>query len=136
MGGSAESSSECARRQSGPRFVVLEHDAPRGRHWDFMLQRGGALRTWALERPPDAAGAIAAEPLADHREAYLDCEGPISRGRGHVTRWDSGTYAPLSEDEDAVIVDLAGSRLRGRATLRRLPEVAAGWEFRFVPATR
>ena len=26
-----------------PRFVILEHASPRGRHWDFMLERGDAL---------------------------------------------------------------------------------------------
>ncbi len=33
--------------------------------------------------------------LADHRPAYLDYEGPVSRGRGDVTRVLSGTYATL-----------------------------------------
>jgi len=73
-----------------PRYVILEHDAADGRHWDFMLAGGEALATWALAERPDAAGPVAARSLADHRVAYLDYEGPISGGRGSVTRWDQG----------------------------------------------
>ncbi|NUQ64853.1 MAG: hypothetical protein HUU20_20510 [Pirellulales bacterium] len=71
-----------------PRFVVLEHDSPRGLHWDFMLESGDALATWALPEPPDAAAELAAESLPDHRPAYLDYEGPIASNRGTVRRWD------------------------------------------------
>ena len=69
-----------------PRFVVLEHVRPEDRHWDLMLESGDALATWALKHSPDSAQPIAAEQLPDHRLAYLDYEGPISGGRGAVTR--------------------------------------------------
>ena len=55
-----------------PRFVVLEHDSPRGRHWDFMLETGAVLATWSLPEPPNSGGVIMCEELGDHRLKYLD----------------------------------------------------------------
>ncbi len=120
------------------RFVVLEHDAPRGRHWDLMLEHGGRLRTWALSQPPDTPGPIPAEALPDHRLAYLDYEGPISGGRGEVRRWDAGTYQPLPHVEPTHTEEvylLEGRRLQGRAILRSVPspESPSAWIFQFQP---
>jgi hypothetical protein len=109
-----------------PRFVVLEHelpaDAPRGRHWDFMLERGEALQTWAISQPLDTRGELEGLTLPDHRLAYLDYEGPVSAGRGSVRQWDSGTYTLLEATPDVVCVRLSGKRLRGVARLTRRDE--------------
>ena len=115
-----------------PRFVVLEHDSPRGLHWDLMLEQGGVLLTWALAQPPDAAGPIPAEALPDHRPAYLDYEGPVSGGRGSVTRWDAGTCELEHQSDDELTVVLEGKRLSGRARLRRASGPPAQWEFRLA----
>ena len=114
--------------QPSNRFVVLQH-AHRGVHWDFMLQHGDALRTWALEGPPDAPRPIAAKPLADHRLAYLDYEGPLSGDRGSVSRWDAGTYELVEETPEAVQVRLLGQRLEGAFELV-LEGAHGGWTFR------
>src|SRR5262245_21158141 len=106
-----------------PRYVILEHDQPI-LHWDFMLESGGALRTWRLARPAEFDTPIRATPLADHRLQYLDYEGPVSGGRGTVTRWDRGEFEWITESEAAVVVALAGSRLKGYAHLRRDDEGA------------
>ena len=53
-------------------------------HWDLMLDTGETLRTWRLE--PALPGVIRAEPLGNHRRAYLDYEGPVSGNRGSVQR--------------------------------------------------
>src|SRR5580700_7757806 len=101
-----------------PRYVILRHEMPAGRerlsHWDFMLEADGALRTWALPAPPDTAGPIEAEALADHRLAYLEIEGPVSGGRGSVTRWDEGVYRLIEQTALRWEVELNGKRLRGR----------------------
>jgi hypothetical protein len=116
-----------------PRFVVLEHETPpqaaRGRHWDFMLEAGDVLRTWAILAPPDTPGELLAESLADHRLAYLEYEGPISGDRGSVTRWDLGEYVLLEESADTLRVQLAGQRLVSRATLVRVPSIDQRWIF-------
>lgn len=60
------------------------------------------------------------EELATHRLSYLEYEGPISDNRGAVARQDAGTYRIEQESEDQLVVELAGEKLRGRATLTRL----------------
>jgi DNA ligase D-like protein (predicted 3'-phosphoesterase) len=113
------------------RFVVLRHDSPRGVHWDFLLQTGEVLATWALAQPPDSAETMLAEALPDHRLAYLDYEGPISGGRGSVTRWDQGTYRVERQSEIELVVTLQGEKLTGRATLVRLSDPPQHWRFSF-----
>ena len=100
-----------------PRFVVLEHDHPH-LHWDFMLEAGATLRTWRLAAPPETNRTIAAEPLGEHRLAYLDYEGPISGSRGSVRRWDAGEFDWLENQAAAVRVALRGRRCHGPAKLR------------------
>lgn len=116
-----------------PRFVVLQHDAPRGRHWDFMLETQGALATWSLAEAPDAAAEIAAEALADHRREYLEYEGPVSEDRGSVTRWDRGEYELRRYDRDEIIAVVAGDNLIGEVRLRRSPDDPGRWVFSFTP---
>jgi hypothetical protein len=98
-----------------PRYVILEHDYPT-RHWDFMLESGQVLKTWRLAAPPRPGAAVAAEASFDHRPAYLDYEGPVSGGRGTVSRWDAGTFS-WEEAGETVVVRLDGTRLRGRAVI-------------------
>ncbi len=125
-----------------PRFVVLHHEQPLGAtrpsHWDLMLEVGGALRTWAIETPPEAWRAGEALALPDHRLAYLDYEGPVSGDRGAVTRYDAGGYCVVREAPGLWTLDLAGDQLRGRLSLERVElgearEAAANiWRFGFV----
>jgi hypothetical protein len=123
-----------------PRFVVLYHDCPgqqpRPSHWDFMLEAEGVLRTWALERAPGSAADQCAEPLPDHRIAYLDYEGPVSRGRGVVTRWDAGEFRWQTNEPTKVVIELLGTRLRGIATLTYASAELQRWRFSLVPASR
>jgi hypothetical protein len=114
-----------------PRFVVLIHDYP-ALHWDLMLEKEAALRTWRLDRPPGEAGSIAAEPLADHRLAYLDYEGPVSGNRGTVRRFDRGDYGLIRETAARQEVKLEGTVLRGRAVIERR-ESSDCWTFTFEP---
>ena len=109
-----------------PRYVILEHDHPH-RHWDLMLEAGGVLRTWRLSEPPRPGAAIAAEPSFDHRLVYLEYEGPVSGGRGSVTRWDGGTFTAGEETAKRLVLRLEGERLRGTAVLVRAG--AGRWTF-------
>lgn len=119
-----------------PRFVVLEHDSPRGLHWDLMLHQGAALATWALPQPPDAPGPLPAERLPDHRLAYLDYEGPVSGDRGQVVRWDTGSFELVNQSDDQWTVVFQGQRLRGEMVLRRLSGEVSMWEFRLQDEPR
>jgi hypothetical protein len=115
-----------------PRFVVLEHDSPRDLHWDFMLEMGSALSTWALAEPPNASPRVDARRLPDHRSAYLDYEGPVSGQRGHVSRWDHGSYEIEHQTESELVVTLSGEKLTGRASLRRVSQETDQWHFRLA----
>jgi hypothetical protein len=108
-----------------PRFVILEHDWP-ALHWDLMLEVGDVLFTWRLAAPPVPARAVAAEKTADHRKMYLDYEGPVSGGRGTVTRWDAGTFEWLEDVDKCKVVRLAGQRVSG--TLRLEHSSGEKWE--------
>ena len=100
-----------------PRFVILRHESPWGLHFDFMLEMGDVLKTWALPRLPEPGVEMACESLADHRPEYLDYEGPVSGGRGAVFRCDRGTYLIVHESESQLAVELSGEKLTGRATV-------------------
>ena len=100
-------------------------------HWDFMLETGTALRTWALQAEPAGSSPIDAIPLADHRLAYLDYEGPISGDRGSVTRWDVGNYELLIDESDRVAARLHGQKLNGKVDLQREVDSDQRWIFRF-----
>jgi DNA polymerase Ligase (LigD) len=115
-----------------PRFVILCHALPSGeRHWDFMLEFGRALRTWALSEEPAPGRDIAAKTLPDHRLEYLDYEGPISEGRGDVARWDSGDFDIEIDQPCELVVRLRGTKLDGLARLRANAAEAAQWHFSY-----
>ncbi len=113
-----------------PRFVILEHDHPT-LHWDFMLEDGLVLKTWRLPAPPPADPRVA-QPLEDHRNAYLDYEGPVAGNRGAVKRWDIGTFDWTEHTHDLCRLELHGARWNGIVTLRKLDD--AVWNVRFETA--
>ncbi len=114
-----------------PRFVVLLHETPpeysRRSHLDLMLEHAGALRTWALEKPPLPGEIVSAERLPDHRLEYLDYEGAVSRDRGSVSRVDFGRYEVLHETPTALAVRLDGQKIHGTLTLLAEDEALQRW---------
>lgn len=118
-------------RSAKPIFVVQRHQAKRaGLHYDFRLEHGGTLWSWAVPKGPslDPADRRMAIHVEDHPIDYAGFSGDIPEGQygaGHVDVWDHGTWEPL-EDADAGMraghlrFNLAGEKLRGRFTLARL----------------
>jgi len=103
------------------RFVILIHSGLGAEHYDLMLEQAELLATWQLSGSPGelARGqGIAARRIGDHRAAYLEYEGPVSRNRGTVKQLDKGTYELLAADESRWEFELAGRKLRGRFELR------------------
>ena len=101
-----------------------------------MLEFGEILRTWALRDEPAAGQTIAARALADHRPMYLDYEGPVSGGRGTVSKWDGGNYEAVEVRDGLVVAQLSGGKLAGRAVLELAADHSdatdADWQFRFT----
>jgi bifunctional non-homologous end joining protein LigD len=106
------------RRGGEPIFVVQRHDARR-LHYDFRLERGGALASWAVPKgiPLEPGQRHLAVHVEDHPLDYATFEGEIPAGQygaGTVEIWDRGTYELVEEKRDGgMTVRLAGERLRG-----------------------
>ena len=113
-----------------PRFAILAHDYP-APHWDLFLEAGPVLRSWRIANPLVPGDPIAAEPTPDHRLDYLDYEGPVSGGRGTVTRVDAGTFSYQLDEPNRVSIQLTGVRFVGRLIIER---TAGGWACVFHPA--
>lgn len=117
-------------------FVVHEHHATH-LHFDFRLEIGRVLKSWAVPKgpsmnPADKRLAIAVD---DHSVEYGRFEGIIPRGHygaGEVVIWDSGIFEPLEDPEAALrkgrlAFRLDGSQLRGEFALVRLKGRSKEW---------
>jgi DNA ligase D-like protein (predicted 3'-phosphoesterase) len=125
-----------------PRFVVHKH-AARNLHYDFRLEVGGVLRSWAVPKGPSTDPRVKRLAIAveDHSLGYGDFEGVISEGEyggGAVIVWDAGSYRNLTQrdgrevpleqafDEGHAVVELHGSKLRGGYALTRTDRDGGG----------
>jgi bifunctional non-homologous end joining protein LigD len=110
------------KRGKQPIFVVQRHDARR-LHYDFRLERDGALASWAVPKgvPLEPGQRALAVHVEDHPLDYATFEGEIPKGQygaGTVEIWDSGTYELVEEKKDGgLTVRLHGKRLDGTWTL-------------------
>lgn len=109
--------SEDAGQSDRPRFVVQEHHA-RSLHWDFRIETAGVLRSWAVPKGPPVEPGVKRLAIAveDHPLDYIDFAGTIPAGNygaGEVWIWDRGHYEVIEESESALLLQLAGERLRG-----------------------
>ena len=106
------------------RFVVHEHHASR-LHFDFRLEIGTVLKSWAIPKGPSmnpAEKRLAVE-VEDHPLDYVDFEGIIPEGEygaGAVVIWDEGDYELLEKTEKKISLILHGRRMRGGFTLTQL----------------
>jgi DNA ligase D-like protein (predicted 3'-phosphoesterase) len=116
-------------------FVIQKHDAST-LHYDFRLQVGNVLRSWAVPKGPstnprDKRLAMAVE---DHSLGYARFEGVIESGYGDgtVIVWDIGTYENVTEHDGRrvpiaralkdghAVVELHGEKLQGGYALTRV----------------
>ena len=115
---------------SGNMFVVQMHDASR-LHYDFRLEMGGVLKSWAVTRGPSLDPKVKrlAVRTEDHPVSYGSFEGTIPKGEyggGSVIVWDTGAWVPMTEEPNAdyergdMKFRLDGKKMKGGWALVRI----------------
>ncbi len=115
--------------QQGLSFVIQKHWARR-LHYDFRLELGGTMKSWAVPKGPslDPHDRRLAVHVEDHPISYASFEGSIPAhqyGAGKVAIWDRGTWQPLGNPRAGyragnLKFELRGEKLHGQWALVRI----------------
>lgn len=94
------------------RYAVLHHTHVAHPHYDLLLEvsSDAPLATWRCEQWPPR-GEMTVVRLPDHRRIYLEYEGPVSGGRGEVSRVAHGNLALIENSDTRVHAHLAGGTM-------------------------
>lgn len=113
-----------ARKRKGrrPIFVVQLHHASH-RHYDFRLQVGNTLKSWAVPKGPsfDPKVKRMAVEVEDHPVDYAEFQGDIPKGEyggGHVATFDKGIWSTAADpqaqlEKGHLRFELFGEKLKG-----------------------
>jgi bifunctional non-homologous end joining protein LigD len=110
-------------------YVIQKHQAT-ALHYDFRLEWGGVLLSWAIPKGPSLDPSVKrlAVRTEDHPLEYGGFEGIIPEGEygaGTVMLWDRGTWQPDDPDVESGLHNgelkftLFGQKLRGSWVLVR-----------------
>lgn len=126
------------------RFVVQRHQASH-LHYDFRLELGGVLKSWAVPKGPsvEPGEKRLAVQVEDHPVEYITFHGRIPKGNygaGTVAIWDKGTFTPQNKDaalserqalaglkKGHLDIALHGKKLKGVFSLVRLKNTEPNW---------
>jgi bifunctional non-homologous end joining protein LigD len=119
----------------GQSFVVQKHRATR-LHYDFRLEIGGVLKSWAVPKGPSVDPKVPrlAVEVEDHPLAYGTFEGTIPAGNygaGAVALWDRGAWssaedAPKALKKGRFHFTLHGEKMHGQWLLTRTRSKGGG----------
>ena len=103
-----------------PIFVVQFHRATHD-HYDFRLESGGVLKSWAVPKMPPLAKGLKrlAIQVDDHPKSYAKFQGEIKEGygKGLVKIWDEGNYSIEEKSINKLVFNLQGKRMKGKYVL-------------------
>ncbi|MEO5563075.1 MAG: DNA polymerase ligase N-terminal domain-containing protein [Chitinophagaceae bacterium] len=131
--------------KTGSRFVVQRHMASH-LHYDFRLELGGVLKSWAVPKGPslNPAQKRLAVMVEDHPVSYITFKGKIPEGNygaGTVQVWDNGTFVPINAKHEPIgekealagikkgelKFSLKGKKLNGEFVLVKLKNDDKSW---------
>ncbi len=112
------------KESENPIFVIQKHKATH-LHYDFRLEKGGVLKSWAVPKEPPVEENVKrlAIQVEDHELGYANFEGQIpigEYGAGTVEIWDKGYYVPLKFEPKEILAELKGKKLKGTYCLIKL----------------
>lgn len=127
------------------RFVVQRHQATQ-LHYDFRLELGGVLKSWAIPKGPslNPSQKRLAVMVEDHPVEYISFKGKIPEGNygaGTVEIWDNGKFEAVNEKHEKITEKealqslkkgelkflLKGKKLKGEFVLVRLKDGEKNW---------
>ena len=127
------------------RFVVQRHQASH-LHYDFRLELGGVLKSWAVPKGPslNPSQKRLAMMVEDHPVDYITFKGTIPEGNygaGTVEIWDNGQFVPVNEKHEPITEKqalegikkgelkflLKGRKLKGEFVLVKLKKEEKSW---------
>ncbi|MCW3117805.1 MAG: ligD [Chitinophagaceae bacterium] len=127
------------------RFVIQRHQASR-LHYDFRLELGGVLKSWAVPKGPsmNPSQKRLAVMVEDHPVDYINFTGTIPQGNygaGKVEIWDKGSFEPVNATHEEISerkaleslekgelkFHLHGKKLKGEFVLVHLKNDEKNW---------
>jgi DNA ligase D-like protein (predicted 3'-phosphoesterase) len=139
-----EPNPKVSTRKNKQIFVIQQHHASH-MHYDFRLEMGGVLKSWAIPKGPstDPRDKRLAALTEDHPLDYAIFEGiiPEGYGAGTVIVWDTGTYENRTEKDGKkvsmsqafkdghILIELHGKKLKGEYALIRFKGEERNWLF-------